>query len=186
MESYAHGDAESFDALFARHRRGIFTYLLHQTGDRAIAEDLFQEVFLRLIRTRAGYGRTGSFRSWLYTIAHNALTDDRRRRGVRATDDTEEAEMEAGSVRGSAPVDPVVGAHRRDLRERVEAALQLLPAVQREVFVLRERAGMDFRSIAEATGCGLATAKSRMRYALENLRRALADEFVSVPEVGHE
>lgn len=198
MLAYRDGDAASFERLFARHRRTLFTYLLHYSGSRTLAEDLFQDVFLRVIRTRESYRPEGSFRSWLFTIARNATTDDRRRAALRETEGAEDAmhegtdghEAEARRerewvTRGSA-TDPLALTQARELRERSESALLRLPPEQRVVFLLRQRAGLDFQSIARATGCELATVKSRMRYALAGLRRILSSELASITESSHE
>jgi len=193
MRAYSAGDAGAFERLFQRHRRPLFTYFLHHTGSAATAEDLFQEAFLRLIRGCAEYRPTGSFRSWLFTIAHNVMTDDRRRSSLRASTNEQREEdgmrhderddaVEVGGTRD----DPLLRSSARDLREHIEAALLRLPEPQREVFLLRERAGLDLRSIAQATGSNLATVKSRMRYALAGLRRLLSDELASMPELFHE
>jgi RNA polymerase sigma factor (sigma-70 family) len=83
MLAYAAGEAAAFETLFRRHRRPLYTYLLHHSGSREVADDLFQEVFLRLIRARASYAPTGGFRAWLYVIARHAMTDHHRRTAVR-------------------------------------------------------------------------------------------------------
>ncbi len=188
MWAYAEGDTSAFEPLFQRHRAPLFTYLRHQTGSRSVAEDLFQEVFLRLVRRRREYRRAGSFRSWLFTIAHNAMTDGRRRSALReAVSESDAMEYhDATSERPASTADPLGASHATDLRERIEAALLRIPAEQREVFLLRERGGLDFQRIAEVTGSGIATVKSRMRYALSNLRRRLADELPSIEECLHE
>lgn len=186
MRSFSLGNQASFDQLFERYRRRVFTYLLHQVGGRAPAEDLFQEIFLRVIRSRATYQPQGSFRSWLFTIAHNALADARRRDGVR--DERQEVDgMKPNSVEhgqgidGDPEADPLRRLEGGEMRARIRAALERLPAEQREVFLLRERAQLDFARIAEITGCGVATAKSRMRYALRSLRESLAGILEQVP-----
>lgn len=198
MQAYASGDSASFDVLFERHRRPLFTFLLHNVGEPAIAEDLFQEIFMRLIRGRAQYRPSGSFRSWLFRIAHNALTDHRRRAGVRESPSEDETMTDsndidasgepAGRERASAQLgaDPVSTSQARELRERIEAALLRLPTEQREVFLLRERGGLEFTAIAELTGHPLATVKSRMRYALAHLRQRLSDSLPSLSECLHE
>jgi len=178
MAAWAGGDPEAFEGLFRRHRRPLFTYLLHRTASRALAEDLFQEVCLRLVRGRGGFAAGGSFRAWLYTIAHNALTDDRRRAALRAVPARDPGTGEddpdpLDARRGTAP-DPLERTHASDLGQRIEAALARLPEEQREVFLLRERAGLPLRAIAELAGVPLATVKSRMRYALAGLRRHLS------------
>lgn len=187
MAAYAAGDANAFDRLFGRHRRPLFTFLLHRTESRALAEDLFQEVFLRLIRGRERYRPAGSFRAWLFTMAHNALTDDRRRAALRAAETVDEApEPERTASRAERSSDPVARTHAAHLGRRLAAALRHLPADQRDVFLLRERAGLDFASIARATGAALPTVKSRMRYALAALRRRLADDLPSLTECLHD
>lgn len=172
MERYASGDAAAFEALFERHRGRLFRFLLHSTNDESAAEDLFQEVFVKIVRARENFTRSGSFKSWLYAIARNALVDRHRRRGVRPDQSVESRELDEGKHGRSAASSPEVHLLRRRIREAVAS----IPREQREVFLLREQAGMDFQQIANIVGCGVPTAKSRMRYALERLRRLLTDE----------
>lgn len=188
MTAYANGDAAAFEELFGRHRQPLFTFLLHQCGDRQLAEDVFQEVFLKVVRSRHDYRADGNFRAWLFTIARRTLTDQHRRHVVRKVVTTESA------LPGDAPLEPAgheaEQPNRRlaaqQLGERIGWALQHLPADQREVFLLRERAGLAYEGIAELTGCGVATAKSRMRYALAGLRRLLAAELSRQLEPTHD
>lgn len=188
LQAYAAGDVGAFERLFQRHRKPLYTYLVHHTGRAGVAEDLFQEVFLRVIRGSASYRPGGSFRGWLFTIAHNAMTDERRRKGLRDTrGEARREDADPGGAWEAALAgreDPVARTHARDLRARIEAALLRLPEAQREVFLLRERGGLELQRIAEVTGANLATVKSRMRYALAGLRRVLSDELL--PESSHE
>lgn len=196
MQAYAAGDVAAFDSLFQRHRRALFTYLTHHTGNGPLAEDLFQEVFLRVIHRSAGYRSAGSFRAWLFAIAHNALTDDRRRSALRnaGREDrvTKSHEPQTGEPFEQVPAspadesDPVIASQAGEMRAHIEAALLRLPNPQREVFLLRERGGLDLAHIARVTGSNLATVKSRMRYALAGLRRLLSDQLASLPESFHE
>ena len=175
MDAFAAGEAAAFDRLFERHARAMLTYLVHLTGDRARAEDLLQEVFLRVIRGRTRYRPEGRFRAWLFTIARNLTTDQRRRRAARPEAEPEE-EGEPTSD-GTAWSDPAAAAQQRDLEEAVLAALASLPVEQREVFLLRERAGLEYTEIARLTGVASPTLRSRMRTALERLRARLAPHF---------
>jgi len=195
MRAFSSGDSGAFERLFQRHRRPLFTFLLHHSGSRGTADDLFQEVFLRLIQSRAQYQPTGSFRAWLFTIAHNVMADDRRRAALRTSPhdglapgrDRDGAEAwEEALVSRDGRGDPVARSHAGDLRRHIEAALLRLPEAQREVFLLRERGGLDLGHIAEVTGANLATVKSRLRYALAGLRRLLSAELAALPESSHE
>lgn len=191
MRAFAAGDARAFEQLFHRHGSSLLTYLAHLTGERAAAEDLLQEVFLRVVRRAREYRPEGRFRAWLHTIAHHALTDQRRRAALRPAtsdamdthDDEELAPELATPAHGD---DPLLRVHARELGARIEAALARLPAAQREVFLLRERAGLELAEIARATDANLATVKSRLRYALAGLRRILSAELATNPELSHE
>lgn len=193
MAAWRAGDVGAFEALFARHRRPLFTFLLHLTGARDLAEDIFQETFVRVLRARERYEASGRFVAWLHVIARNALRDHQRRAGVRRVVTTESTLTGDGGdatparledlqgTRTDRRGDPAVQSESQDLRARIEAALLELPPAQREVFLLRERAGLDYAAIAEVVDCPPATAKSRMRYALSGLRRLLAGELAGSP-----
>ncbi len=198
MLAYANGDASSFETLLRRHQRPLFTFLLHNTRDSTVAEDLFQDIFMRLIRGRDRYRPTGSFRGWLFSIAHNVLTDSRRRAGVREDhaesfnmNDADHRESGKQAMNSELPsaefaADPVEATVSKELGERIVSALERIPSEQREVFLLRERGGLEFSMIAEITGHPLATVKSRMRYALANLRQRLSENLQALPEYLHE
>ena len=185
MLAFAGGDGEAFERLFRRHGGGLLTYLAHLTGERATAEDLLQEIFLRVVRRAREYRPDGRFRAWLHTIAHHALTDQRRRAALRPlASDAMETNDDGNELAGHADGDdPLLRVHARELGARIEAALARLPETQREVFLLRERAGLELAEIARVTGANLATTKSRLRYALAGLRRILCAELASNPEL---
>jgi len=191
MLAFAAGDAHAFERLFRRHGGALLTDLAHLTGERATAEDLLQEIFLRVVRRAREYRPDGRFRAWLHTIAHHALTDQRRRAALRPTtrdamDFHDDAELEPELATPAGGDDPLLRVHARELGARIEAALARLPAAQREVFLLRERAGLELAEIARTTGANLATVKSRLRYALAGLRRILCAELAANPELSHE
>jgi RNA polymerase sigma-70 factor (ECF subfamily) len=191
MLAFAAGDARAFERLFRRHGAPLLTYLAHLTGERGTAEDLLQEIFLRVVRRAREYRADGRFRAWLHTIAHHALTDQRRRAALRpatrdAMDFDDDGELEPELATPAVGDDPLLRVHARELGARIEAALARLPAAQREVFLLRERAGLELAEIARATDANLATVKSRLRYALAGLRRILCAELAANPELSHE
>ena len=177
MQRFQRGEAPAFEALMRRHRTAIHSFLRRQVGEAARAEDLLQETFLRVIRHAPGWSPKALVRTWLFTIARNLATDEARRRPFRAADPLD-APAAGGLSLAERAADPARGpdeaASDAQLRPLLEAALAALPAEQREVFLLREHAGLSFPEIAEATGVNENTVKSRMRYALLALRDRLA------------
>jgi RNA polymerase sigma-70 factor (ECF subfamily) len=170
MQLFQGGDVRAFEELVRRHRTPVFSFLLRLTGDRGRAEDLCQETFLRVVRASAEWQPRALFRTWLYAVARNQATDDARRRAFRRTEPLD------GPGRTEEPADDPPPDHAAEgalLRPKLEAALAALPPEQREVFLLREHAGLRFPEIAEVTGVPENTVKSRMRYALEALRARL-------------
>jgi RNA polymerase sigma-70 factor (ECF subfamily) len=169
MLRFRAGEARAFEVLVSRHRTPVFSFLLRLTGDRGRAEDLCQEVLLKVVKASERWEARARFRTWLYAIARNLAVDEARRAVLRRADPLEDAPGAAEPRPG-----PEDAAASSLLRPKLEAALAALPAEQREVFLLREHAGLRFAEIAEVTGTAENTVKSRMRYALEGLRARLA------------
>lgn len=182
LAAFQQGDAGAFERLLGRHRGPLFTFLVRMLGDREKAEDLAQETFLRIVKGAAAWEERARFQTWLYTIARNLCVDQSRRDKFRKTDSLDK-DGQDGSGDGAPPMVETVpaqtagpdrGAENARLRPLLQQALLSLPAEQREVFILREQAGVPFKEIAAMVGVNENTVKSRMRYALEGLRRALA------------
>ena len=175
MLRYAGGDPDAFQRLYERHRGGLYRYFLRQSN-RSVAEELFQDVWTRVIQSRKRYRPKAAFKTWLYTLAHNRLVDHWRREGVRPV---EQSASDGDCAAMMAP-DTNPGPQRLvDLRDCLEQLLQLvsdLPDVQRQTFLLRHEAGMSLAEIAAAMSTGAETAKSRLRYAMDRLRAAIATE----------
>ena len=169
MLAYRQGDAGAFESLYARHKGPVFRFVLRAVRERGLAEELFQEIWMRVIEARGRYEARAKFTTWLYTIAHHRLADHWRKRGLRMVD-AEDADPPA--PRGDEP--EVRFAGRQDL-QRLAAALATLPELQREAFLLHAEAGMTVAQIAAATGANEEAAKSRLRYALGKLKVALDD-----------
>ena len=141
----------------------------------AIAAELFQDVWMKLIRARRNYRPTARFTTYMYQIAHNCLIDHYRRAG-RSVDAFADGAIEVEDMPGTDCDGPERRAESLQQGERIRAALAALPDEQREAFVLREEGGLSLVDIAAATGVAAETAKSRLRYAVSKLRRMLADE----------
>ena len=182
MLAYGAGDAAAFDALYARHKGGVFRYLRRQSGNAAIAEELFQDVWMRLIDARARYEPQAKFTTWLYTIAHNRLMDHFRagkRAALVSYDDEDDPPPEPVA---DTPQPEEMLARKQDAG-RLLAAIDALPAAQREAFVLQQEGDLSVEEIAAATGVNRETAKSRLRYALAKLRAQLAPAVAANDEM---
>lgn len=183
MLAFRAGDARAFDVLVLRHRAAVFNFILRFAGQRARTEDLLQETWLKVIRHARDYEPKAKFTTWVYTIARNLCVDSARKESYRQAESLDvptrgpagEAGRALGELLPDGGVSPERGAHHLHLRPLLERALAALPEEQREVFVLREFSGVPFKEIGEVTGVSENTVKSRMRYALESLRRRLAE-----------
>ena len=183
MLAFQAGDARAFETLVRKHRTPVFNFILRFVGHRARAEDVLQETWLKVVRSAGEYTPKAKFTTWLYTIARNLCVDSARKESYRQVSSLEAptagAEGEQGRPLGEGLPDsgasPERGAYNARLRPMLERALASLPEEQREVFILREYSGIPFKDIAEVTGVSENTVKSRMRYALDGLRRRLAE-----------
>ena len=184
MIAYGQGNARAFELLMGRHERGLFHYILRSCGRADVAEEMLQEVFLRVIRSADRYAHTAKFSTWLYTIARNLCIDRARKRSRTKEYSLNESighDVEEG---GTTHQDMLVdeGAEtthmnheRAQFMERLQSALAQLPEEQREVFLLKEVSGLKFREIAKMIDAPIPTVKSRMRYALQALRGHMAE-----------
>jgi RNA polymerase sigma-70 factor (ECF subfamily) len=178
---YLEGDCEAFRELFRRHARGLFNFAYRMLGSPALAEEVSQEAFTRVVRRPPDLSRGTKFSTYLYQVGRNLCIDELRKRKVRRHAPLDESGRPDGEGRtlaerlpGNGPATDSV-AMNSQIRERIDAALEKLPPEQREVFMLREFSDMPFAQVARTVGCSENTAKSRMRYALERLRILLGD-----------
>lgn len=173
------GDAAAFEVLLERYRRPIYNFLLRSTRDPVSAQDLLQDVFLRVVQSSGNFQRQSKFSTWLYTIARNLSVDASRKRALRRHPSLDGNPREGGPTLGDRAPNPGPAPDRRllskDAGERIAAAVEALPQEQREVFLMRQLQHLPFRDIAEVVGVPENTVKSRMRYALERLQAALAE-----------
>ena len=174
MLAYRDGNAAAFDQLYRRHKGPLYRYLLRQCRDAAAAEELFQDVWMNLVRARAGYTVTARFSTYLYRLAHNRLIDHYRRRVPAALVSFDDDEAGAPELPAGREAEPHVAYEARAQAARVLELLAALPAAQREAFVLQHEAGLSLEEIAEATGVARETAKSRLRYAMAKLKEGMS------------
>ena len=179
LRRYRQGDAEAFAELYARHRLGLFRFLCGLCGDNAQAEEVFQETWLSLIRSDSQPFGAASFKTWLYQIGRNRLIDHWRKLGRhQGRQESFDEQLHGEAVAGDS-VDPEHELSLSRDRQRLQGALQSLPEEQREVFLLRTHGDLELNEIAELTKTPAETVKSRLRYALQKLRRLLSDPSVT-------
>lgn len=180
VKAYAQGSNEAFDALLKRHQDRVFNYILRIIKNEDLANDIFQETFVKAILTikQGRYSENGRFGAWISRIAHNLIIDYYR--------------QEKSENLRSSDVDDVNILNRKELCEAtiedilineqiladVKDLIEELPSLQREVLMMRYYMNLSFKEIAEKTGVSINTALGRMRYAIINLRRIAAEKDV--------
>lgn len=181
MRGYRDGDGRAFETLYARHKGATYRYFLrHANGDRATADELHQDLWLRVVRSRDRYEPEARFSTWLFTLARNRLIDHWRAShgAVFASIEDEvivaQAEEEAASTR-EAGDEPLLASMNAERRQRLLGALTAVPALQRDAFLLHIEGGLSLDEIAGLTATTSETVKSRLRYAYRKLRAALED-----------
>ena len=177
VSAFKGGDAEALGALMERHKTALYGYLLRLTRSAAAADDIFQEVFLKLVRNPDAYGERETFKAWLFTVARNAAMDHFRRESSRGEVPLEGAGEKAGPADFAVSPEPgpAEAAENKVLGEKIEAALQLLSPDQREVFYLRHYSGLSFREIAGSLSLPIGTVLARMSRAAAQLRKILEE-----------
>jgi len=182
MMQFQGGDREAFAVLVRRHKTPIYNFVLRQIHSRSTAEDLVQEVFVRVVQKAATFKHEARFTTWVYSIARNLCIDHLRKMSLRrhpSLDHSPGSNNRPPLKDRVADPNPSTAADRSvmssDIGERITAAVENLPSEQREVFLLRQVGKVPFKDIAAITGVPENTVKSRMRYALERLQSALAD-----------
>lgn len=174
MLAYRGGDVAAFETLYKRYRGRMYRYLLRQCGSAGVAEELFQDVWMNLIRARERYEVKASFSTYVYQMAHNRLIDYYRKVSGKVPlsydQDPEESQgwlVDDMQLSVEAQID-----NGRQVEQLVQA-IGDLPEAQREAFLLREEGGMSLDEIAQVTGVPREAVKSRLRYAVKKLRKKL-------------
>jgi RNA polymerase sigma-70 factor (ECF subfamily) len=181
VHQYVEGNTEALSTLVTRYKDKIYTSIYLLVKDKYLAEDLFQDVFIRIIDTLNGgrYTEEGKFLPWALRIAHNMCVDHfrkvKRSPSIKTSDDRDIFEV----LNFSEP-----NAEQRMMQgqshDRVRQMLDLLPEDQREVIILRHYADLSFKEIAELTKCSINTALGRMRYGLINLRKMMTEKQIAL------
>jgi RNA polymerase sigma-70 factor (ECF subfamily) len=177
MLAYAQtGDMAAFEALYARQSLPMWRFVLRSVGDPSLADDIAQDVWFNVVRSAASYVPKAKFKTWLFTLAHNRMVDHWRTQRAHLPLDagTDERGL-ADTLAADSGWGPMRQLQSREQGAALIEAIEQLPAEQREVFLLQAEAGMSVEEIAQATGVGFETAKSRLRYARHSLRQSLKE-----------
>jgi RNA polymerase sigma-70 factor, ECF subfamily len=185
MIRYQRGDSEAFGWLVRRHNQRVYNFILRLVKSPSSAEEIAQETFLKIVKNAASFKHEARFSTWLYAIARNLCIDHQRKQRLRRHSSLDQPATQhqpadqGGRTLGETTADPHPtsnverSAAKGRMGEAIMGAVEALPDDQKEVFLLRELGGLPFKDIAEVTGVGENTVKSRMRYALERLQQAL-------------
>ena len=180
--SYIDGNNKAFDLLLSRTQSKLFTYIMFVVRDHEVANDIFQETFVKVITKlqQRKYTNSGKFSAWLIRIAHNVIMDwyreQRSERIVEPTEDNDLSNLNSGLLDMNVENQFVNDQVLRDVRKLMD----MLPPTQREVCFMRFYQGMSFKEIAETTGVSINTSLGRMRYAILNLRRMVREHSVAL------
>jgi RNA polymerase sigma factor (sigma-70 family) len=186
VKLYVKGDESALNVLIQRHKRKIFSYIMLTIKDKASAEDIFQDTFIKVINTmkKGKYQEEGKFLPWVLRISHNLIIDTFRRdkkmpsANKKTNKDGEDFDIFSliGAYDKSAEEDMIQGQIRKDVRK----LLDFLPIEQREVLIMRHYYDMSFKEISEQTNVSINTSLGRMRYALLNLRKMIEEKEIVV------
>jgi RNA polymerase sigma-70 factor (ECF subfamily) len=179
MLAYARGDAQAFETLYGRHKGGVYRYFVRSLREPGLADELFQDVWASLVKARATYTVEAKFSTWLYRLAHNRLIDHYRRAQLVQFVPVDGAEEEGELLDwpASEAPGPEVQVASRQAAAQLKKLVEALPPAQREAFLLQAEGGLSLEAIAEATGTGRETVKSRLRYAFDKLRAGMKDHL---------
>jgi RNA polymerase sigma-70 factor (ECF subfamily) len=173
MLRYRDGDTRAFELLYARHKGPLYRYLQRTCHNPEVANDLFQEVWSKVIASRERYEVRAQFNTFLFRIAHNCTIDYFRRANRQQSGRFDDVDQLSEQLPGSDAERPEVKLSELQVRAAFGKALQQLPPEQRDTFLLHEETGLSLEEIGKITGVAMDTAKSRLRYALAKLRAAL-------------
>ncbi len=177
VAAYANGNNEAFDAILKRHQSRVFSYILHIVKNKDLADDIFQETFVKAIMTikQGRYSENGKFSAWISRIAHNLIIDYYRQEKSENTVSADDDENDLLNRRDLCDENIEDFLVTDQIHKDVKRIVKALPESQREVLVMRYYRNMSFKEIADATNVSINTALGRMRYAILNMRR-IAEE----------
>ncbi|MFH0842796.1 MAG: sigma-70 family RNA polymerase sigma factor [Bacteroidota bacterium] len=182
IQRFIKGEQSCFEQIIQRHKNKVYSYISLYIRDQALADDLFQDTFMKVIQSvKAGkYYDNGKFLSWVMRIAHNLIIDHFRKVKQMKTVSNDDYESDIFNSKKFADATVEDDMIRRQIQKDVRKMISLLPEDQREVVILRHYAGLSFKEIAGITDVSINTALGRMRYALINMRKLMEEKKISL------
>lgn len=180
VKKFIEGDQESIEVLINRHKNRVYTYILLIVKDQQLAEDIFQDTFIKVINSlkKGKYQEKGIFVSWVVRIAHNLIIDYYRKQKHLKTYSSEDGDLDVFNLKKLADENIEDIMINNQISSDVKKLVELLPDEQKEVIMLRHYGGLSFKEIAEQTEVSINTALGRMRYALINLRKIIESKNI--------
>lgn len=172
MMRYVAGDIKAFEMLYLKHKGPLYRYFIRQCKDSYKAEELYQDVWHKVIKAKGNYQNSAKFTTWVYHIAHNTLIDEYRRFTLVSYDINDMDELDSGSYNNFA--DKLA---EQDVIKQLKVCIKTLPGVQLEAFILKQEAGFDLLEISNIVNCDKETIKSRIRYAYSKLKICIKSKF---------
>lgn len=169
MLDFANADAKAFEILYARHKNAVYRYYLRHVSNESTSQELFQDLWMKIIKSKSSYQVKATFKTWLYTLAHHRLVDWYRRNNLKMKAFASNEKSDDAFIEWN----PENELQTRRLSKQLKKAIDQLPFEQREVFLLHQEAALTFPQIAEMMQLGLEKIKSRYRYAIQKLRVSL-------------
>ena len=182
VQAYIKGDQSAIESLITRHRSKVYTYIVLTIKNQQLAEDLFQETFIKVIQSLRGgkYKDNGRFLSWVIRIAHNLIIDHFRKEKQMNSVSNDDTEVDLFNSRkfSDKNIEEIIVSSQ--IKSELRTLINELPSDQREVVLLRHYGELSFKEIADQTGVSINTALGRMRYALINLRKMINERELSL------
>lgn len=178
VNQFVSGDQSAIEVLIHRHKNRVYTYILLIVKNQELAEDIFQDTFIKVIKSldNGKYQEKGIFLSWVIRIAHNLIIDHFRKEKHLKTVSNEDSELDIFNSKKFSDTNIEENIIQNQIDNDVRRLIDELPADQKEVILLRHYGGLSFKEIADQTDVSINTALGRMRYALINLRKLIKDK----------
>jgi RNA polymerase sigma-70 factor (ECF subfamily) len=182
VQAYIQGDQSAIEVLINRHRSKVYTYILLTIKNQQLAEDLFQETFIKVIQSLRGgkYKDNGRFLSWVIRIAHNLIIDHFRKEKQMNSVSNDDSDVDLFNSKKLSDDNIEELIVNSQIKAEIRSLINELPDDQREVVLLRHYGGLSFKEIADQTDVSINTALGRMRYALINLRKLIKEKDLSL------